>query len=91
MDQKKMRLVDCFLAVFPELTSDTIPQASATSVPSWDSVTTVTLLSVVEEEFGINIDVQDLTKFDSFKGILSFLQQAEQEGAESSYGGNVKA
>jgi acyl carrier protein len=76
MDEKEMRLTECFLAVFPDLSSDVITQACSTSVQSWDSVATVTLLSVVEEEFGISIEIDDPARFDSFKGILSFLQEA---------------
>jgi|SRR5579863_6136758 len=85
MDEKEKRLADCFLAVFPELTGDVITKASPTSVQNWDSVATVTLLAVVEEEFGINIHVEELTRFNSFQGILSFLQEAGPQGTESSY------
>jgi acyl carrier protein len=79
MDEKQMRLANCFLMVFPDLTSDAVTLASSSSVQGWDSVATVTLLAIVEEEFGIRIDVEDLAKFDSFKGILSFLQESQQQ------------
>jgi acyl carrier protein len=76
MDEMEKRLAGCFSAVLPELTPEEINRASASSVESWDSVTTVTLLAVVEEEFGISLDDVDPAKFDSFKNILSYLQQA---------------
>jgi acyl carrier protein len=76
MDEMEKRLAACFSAVLPQLTPEEISQASATSVESWDSVTTVTLIAVIEEEFGISIDDVDPAKFDSFKNILSYLQQA---------------
>jgi acyl carrier protein len=76
MDKNEVRLTECFLAVFPDLNSDEVTQANSASVQTWDSVATVTLLSVVEEEFGISIDIQDPARFDSFKAILSFLQEA---------------
>jgi acyl carrier protein len=84
MDENESRLAECFLAVFPDLPTDVIVHASSTSIQNWDSVATVTLLAVVEEEFGINIDVKDLARFDSFNGILIFLQESQQP-AENSY------
>ncbi len=76
MDEMEKRLAACFSAVLPELAPEEISQASATSVESWDSVATVTLLAVVEEEFGISIDDEDPARFDSFKNILTYLQEA---------------
>lgn len=78
MDKQEMRLAQCFSEVFPELTPDEISQASPASVQSWDSVSTITLLTVVEEEFGVSVDAEDVIKFNSFKGILSYLQAAEK-------------
>jgi acyl carrier protein len=83
MDQQEARLMECFLSVFPELGPDEIAHASPASVQSWDSVTTVTLLAVVEEEFGISIEIDDLTKFDSFKGILNYLQEVGKPSSSS--------
>jgi acyl carrier protein len=76
MDEMERRLATCFSAVLPELAPAEIGQASSSSVASWDSVATVTLLAVVEEEFGINIDEEDPARFDSFKNILTYLQEA---------------
>lgn len=76
MDEMEQRLAACFAAVFPELPPEEIRLASAASMKSWDSVATVTLLAVVEEEFGINIADEDPARFDSFKDILAYLQEA---------------
>lgn len=75
MDEMEQRLAACFGSVLPDLGPDEIRDASANTVPSWDSVATVTLLAVVEEEFGISIADEDPARFDSFKNILSYLQQ----------------
>jgi acyl carrier protein len=80
MDEKQMRLAGCFLAVFPELSSDRIMEASSISVQNWDSVAGVTLLTVVEEEFGIIIEDDDFARFNSFKGFLNYLQETENGG-----------
>jgi acyl carrier protein len=79
MDEMEMRLAGCFSAVLPELTAEEIPQASATSVKSWDSVATITLIAVVEEEFGISIDVEDPAQFDSFQQILAYLREGAKK------------
>ena len=76
MDEMEKRLAACFSAVLPDLGPDEIKNASTISVDSWDSVTTVTLLAVIEEEFGISIEDLDPAKFDSFHNILSYLQLA---------------
>lgn len=76
MDDIEKRLAACFSAVLPELAPEEISQASAASVESWDSVATATLLAVVEDEFGISIEVQDPSRFDSFRNILAYLQES---------------
>lgn len=83
MDKKETRLAQCFLEVFPELTPDEISQATPVSVQGWDSVSTITLLTVVEEEFGISVDAEDVIRFSSFNGILKYLQ--ESEGAQKEF------
>jgi acyl carrier protein len=76
MDEQQRRLTNCFCAVFPDLSSDEIIQASSTTVQSWNSVAVVTLLAVIEEEFGITIKEDDVAEFDSFQRILSYIQEA---------------
>jgi acyl carrier protein len=76
MDETQRRLANCFCAVFPELSEGEVPQASSTTVQSWDSVAVVTLIAVIEEEFGITIEEQNPAEFDSFQRILSYLRKA---------------
>ena len=71
----EQRLVACFSAVLPDLTAEQVRQASANSSGDWDSVATVTLIAVVEEEFGITIGIEDPAQFDSFQGFLTYLRQ----------------
>lgn len=68
------RLTKCFTAVFPELAPETVRTAAPTTVAAWDSVAHVTLLAVVEEEFGTTLDadaVEDLTSFDALLAAVS--------------------
>jgi acyl carrier protein len=75
MDEQEKRLASCFLTVFPELSWDEITHGSPTTVRAWDSVAVVTLIAVVEEEFGINIEVDDPGQFDSFQRFLGYLRE----------------
>lgn len=84
MDDMQVRLASCFLAVFPDLSLDQVTEASSMSVENWDSLAGVTLLSVVEEEFGITIEEDDLTRFNSFNGFLTYLQEADKFDCVSS-------
>ena len=77
MDEQQRRLANCFCAVFPELSDDEILQASSTTVQSWDSVAVVTLIAVIEEEFGICIEEDNPAEFESFQQILSYLQKSK--------------
>jgi acyl carrier protein len=75
MDEVRNRLVSCFLAVFPSLAKEDVIEATAKTTEAWDSVATVTLVATIEEEFGIEIDIQYLVDFGSFDGILDYLQK----------------
>ena len=73
MADVRSRLIDAFAAVFPEIDPGEIPRASMDSVDDWDSLATVTLVSVIEEEFGVAIQPDDLIHFVSFESILGYL------------------
>ncbi|CAN5283895.1 MAG: acyl carrier protein [Pyrinomonadaceae bacterium] len=76
-DDTRSRLIKCFAVVFPELSEEEIPRASATSVESWDSVASVTLMSVIDEEFGIELDADSLEHLVSFEQMLDYLQRVQ--------------
>jgi acyl carrier protein len=72
MDNLTAKLTKCFAAVFPNLSSERIPAASAENVSEWDSIAQVNLLSIISEEFNIEID------FEEFEGATSFGQMLER-------------
>jgi acyl carrier protein len=78
MPDTRARLVKCFSAVFPELSEREIAMASPASVGAWDSLGSVTLLSVLEEEFEVQIDPDALEQLVSFDLILDYLQHEQQ-------------
>ena len=73
MNDTRQRLIRCFRAVFPSLAESEIPQATASTVESWDSVASVTLLATIEEEFGIEMAPEDMPDLISFEKMLSYL------------------
>jgi acyl carrier protein len=77
MDDLRDRLVRCFQAVFPDLGAAEIQRASMSSVARWDSVATITLVGVLEEEFGTQVPPQDLEQLVSFERILSYFGQKQ--------------
>lgn len=75
MHEPKERVVHCFSVVFPEIDETSIRTASVDSVEQWDSLRTVTLVSVLEEEFGVQIGMDDLDRLVSFDSVLDFLRR----------------
>ncbi len=73
MPDPPSRLRRCFEGVFPGLRSDEIAHASMESVADWDSIASVQLIAVVEEEFGLTIPTDRYEEMSSFEGILSYL------------------
>lgn len=76
MPSTRDRLITCFAAVFPKLTPAEIERATPLTVAAWDSLANVMLLTVVEEEFGVEIPVDDLQTLGSFDRLLDFLETA---------------
>jgi acyl carrier protein len=68
------RLNRCFAAVFPGLTPEKIPNASVDTVEKWDSVAGITLVTTIEEEFGIDFDPDALEHLVSYRLILDYLK-----------------
>lgn len=69
------RLVDCFALTFPELAPDEIRRASMASVATWDSVAAINLVTVIEEEFGVELAVEEIGEIASFATVLDLLTQ----------------
>ena len=74
MGDIKQRLTKCFATVFPELSDEEIQRASQVSLASWDSVASITLVNVIEEEFEIQIDLEAVADLVSFELVLDYLK-----------------
>ncbi len=77
MDDLNRRLVKCFNLVFPDLPERDIPAASTDSLHAWDSVAAITLINVVEDEFGIQADLDLLPQLNSFERLREYIAAAQ--------------
>jgi acyl carrier protein len=75
MDEMETRLARCFSSVFPELAAEQIRSASMDSVPAWDSLAAVTLVAVLQEEFGLQINLMDLPELVSFAAVQNYVRE----------------
>lgn len=76
MNELRSRLMRCFTAVFPQIGEQEIANARLDQLRGWDSVAAATLLSTIEEEFAIELDVDALGMLASFPSILDYLTRA---------------
>jgi acyl carrier protein len=74
MSSLEARVQQCFATAFPDLPSAEISGAVLDSTPQWDSVATVILIIVLEEEFGIQIDPANVARLTSYVSIVDYLQ-----------------
>ena len=73
MTELDSRLARCLEAVFPSLEPLQTATASVNTIADWDSVHALTLLEVLNEEFGLSIpdeDAEDLTSFGAIRAYL---------------------
>jgi acyl carrier protein len=75
------RLVQCFSAVFSNRSPEEILSADRESLPEWDSLASLTLLALIQEEFRTELDLFDLERLNSFQAMQKHLE--EQEAASS--------
>jgi acyl carrier protein len=75
------RLASCFAVAFPELTAEEIKRASNASVATWDSLATVTLISLIEEEFKISLPPEDFEYLVSFDLTADCLKRRTGNGS----------
>jgi acyl carrier protein len=73
MAEQTVLLIRCFAAVFPNVPAERIPEASVDNVPEWDSLASVTLVALLEQEFGVQINLLDLPELTSFSAIQNYL------------------
>lgn len=73
----RSRLAECFRLVFPTLDVQSLGPTPLAELPGWDSVEAVTLVSVVEEEFGRALDPELVDEDVSFDAICAHLEAGQ--------------
>lgn len=74
-DREFNMLANCFERVFPGIEPDAIQGATPETVKGWDSLAQVTLLSLLGEESGLDIDFEEFEGANSFESILALIRQ----------------
>ncbi len=75
MNNLNARLMQCFQTVFPDLPEQVISTVDQDTLDSWDSVASITLVNLIEEEFNIQMDYDVLADLNSFSRIHDYLQK----------------
>lgn len=75
MSEQDDRLVRCFASVFPTLSEGQIRASAVAGLFDLDSFAGVTLVTLIDQEFGVNVDPSDLLELGSFEAIEQFLRE----------------
>ena len=81
MDNSEEKLVKIFETAFPDLPADQITTATQDRTQNWDSVAAITLMNLIEEEFAIQMDFEDLGELTSFQKILTYITRKLAQAA----------
>lgn len=74
MAQLDNRLIHCFSSLFPSLTEEEIRSAHVAHIADLDSLAGVTLVALINDEFGADIDLEGLLELGSFQGVRRYLR-----------------
>jgi acyl carrier protein len=74
MSDLHVKLTRCFDTVFDNLDPAEIPTASTLTTAGWDSLNHVNLLTVICEEFGIELDYEQFAEATSYAAIAELLE-----------------
>ncbi len=74
-DAQYEKLESCFAQVFPNLERNQIPSAASETIKEWDSIAQVTLLSLIGETFGLELDFEEFEGVTSFGAILALIRR----------------
>jgi len=80
MNDIEKRVTHCFRNMFPALAPDEIAKAGTSSLPAWDSIAHISLLSSVAEEFGVAFEIEDFEELVSYRLIVDWLENHAANG-----------
>jgi acyl carrier protein len=68
------RLASCFATALPGTSDAEIREAKLDVTPGWDSATTLTLISLIEEEFGCTLSFDRAAEMVSFDAVAAIVR-----------------
>jgi acyl carrier protein len=74
MSEQEDRLVRCFTSAFPTMSEAEIRASDVGQLFNVDSFAGVTLVTLIEEEFNVTVDLSELLELGSFDAISQFLR-----------------
>lgn len=75
MDAIRQKLAHCFSLAFPQLDPSQYAAANVDNTEGWDSMAQLTLLSLIGEEFEIDVDFEEFEDATSFQAIAGKLSE----------------
>jgi acyl carrier protein len=75
MNKVEEKLSHCFALVFPKMDPSQRAIATTENTSGWDSIAQVTLLTLIGEEFAIDIDFEEFEGATSFAALASRINQ----------------
>jgi acyl carrier protein len=78
-ESTRQRLLRCFAAVFDQIEEKDLPLLRMETSEAWDSLAHVMLMSVVQQEFSVDISLEEARRLNSFE---SLLERIQLDGAE---------
>lgn len=83
MSDFENRLIRCISSIFPNLNDQDIRELDARKLVDSDSLAAVTLMALIDEEFGVILEFDSLVKLGSFDAIRQYLsERASNVGCE---------
>ena len=83
MSEVDDRLLRCFASVYPTISETEIQACDVALLFETDSLAGVTLVSVIDQEFGVDMDISDLLSLKSFAVISEFLGNDKGSNGQS--------
>jgi acyl carrier protein len=69
------RLVRCISSAFPGLADQEIRTVGVEQLADADSLAAVTLVALIDQEFGVDLDLEGLLRFGSLAGLCQYLRE----------------
>ena len=75
-DDIKERVRDAFFTTFPNLKEEDFGfDKTAEDFEEWDSLSHMTLVSELEKEFGVSMEIDEISEMDSVRNVVEVLKK----------------